>query len=83
MLVDITPITVTLPDGTTVICQQANTSAAISSSLAMTVIPTDASGNEYPDAAIGLVGASDQADIATFLAAVTAATSTLLTGRGI
>lgn len=78
MLIPISTITV---EG--VPCNTANISVAVSSSTAIRVVPTDAAGNEYPDAAMGIVGDSSQADIATFMDAVAAAATVLVAGRGI
>lgn len=78
MRLPISPITV---DDT--VCTEAEVSAAISSSVAIRVVPVDADGVEHPNGALGVVGTADQPDVAAYLEAVTAATANLLTGRGI
>lgn len=77
MILPIKPIEV---DG--VVCDTANTSIAISDSVAIRIVPT-ANGVEYPQAAVGVVGTRDQADIAAFMDAVAAAAEDLLESRGI
>lgn len=40
-------------------CSEANASIAISSSIAVRLVPIDSNGNEYPEAASSLVGTLD------------------------
>ena len=68
-------------DGTE--CTEADVSLALSSSVAIRVVPVDAYGVEYPAAAVGVVGDPTQPDIAAFFAAVSAATTELLAARSI
>lgn len=64
-------------------CSEAEVSVAISSSVAIRVVPVDAGGIEYPDAFMGVVGTTAEEDILTFFNSVSNAVSTLLGGRGI
>jgi hypothetical protein len=64
-------------------CSEAEVSVAVSNSVAIRIVPVDGGGNEYPLSAIGVVGTSDQEDIAQFMSAVTSATIDLLEQRGI
>lgn len=66
-----------------VTCTEAEVSVAVSNSVAIRIVPVSPAGVEYQEAALGVVGDSDQADIAVFLTSVAAATSALLTARGI
>jgi hypothetical protein len=78
MRLPITPITVN-----DVTCSEAVVSVAVSSSVAVRIVPVDADNVEYLDAATGIVGTADQPDIAAFIAVVSDATSALITARGI
>lgn len=78
MRLPITPISVA-----GVSCSEAEVSVAVSSSVAIRIVPVDADNVEYLDAATGIVGTADQPDVAAFLAAVSDATSALITARGI
>ena len=78
MRVNITPIVV---DG--VIYSQANVYVAVSNSVAVRVVPVGPDGTEYPDAAIGIVGASGDPSTQDFMTDVTAAVLALLADRGI
>jgi hypothetical protein len=51
----------------------------------MRVVPVGPDGTEYADAdaAVGIVGNSDQEDIAAFLEAVSAASGALMSSRGV
>lgn len=64
------------------VCSEAEVSVAVSSTLAMRVVPVDADGIEHPDA-VGVVGGDDVEDVAVFLAAVRDAAVVLLEGRGV
>ena len=66
-----------------VVCSEAEVSVAVSDTVAMRVVPVDADGVEYPEAAVGVVGGEEQADVAVFLADVSAAVEALLAGRGV
>jgi hypothetical protein len=78
MRITISPITI--GDKT---CVEAEVSAAISSTAAIRVVPVDTDGIEYPEAAIGVVGGTDQPDMADFITAVEQALTKLTSGRGI
>ena len=82
MRISISPITVTTDDGD-VVCSEAEVSVAVSTSVAMRIVPIDPAGLEHSDAAVGIVGTNEQNDIAAFLDAVTAASAVLLTNRGV
>lgn len=66
-----------------VVCTSANTSIAISDSVAIRIVPRADDGTEFPEAAVGVVGTRDQADIAAFMDAVALAAEDLLEYRGI
>lgn len=78
MRLQITPITVD-----EAVCNEAEVSVAVSSSVAIRIVPVDGTGTEYPEAAVGIVGTSDQPDIAAFLTAVGNATQELMSERGV
>lgn len=78
MRIPISPVTV---DG--IECIEAEVSVAVSSSVAIRVVPVDAAGTEYPDAFLGVVGDTSQSDVAAFLSQVSEATQQLLEARGI
>jgi hypothetical protein len=82
MRITVNPITVDTDSGP-VVCTEAEVSVAVSSSVAMRLVPVDSSANLYPDQAQGIVGTGDDADIATFLATVAEASRVLAVGRGI
>lgn len=86
MLVDINATTVTLPDGTSVVCKQADVSVAISDSVAMRVVPVGPTGTPYPDAAGAvLIPADDRArdpQMRAFLNAVNTAAKQLIRDKG-
>jgi hypothetical protein len=65
------------------VCSEAVVSVAVSSTVAMRVVPVDAEGVEHPDAAVAVVGGDDVADVAAFLSAVRDAAIALLDGRGV
>lgn len=77
MIVPIKPVEA---DGKT--CAVANVSVAASATLALRAVPVDGDGGEHPDAAIAVVGTTDQADVAAFLTTVAEAAAELLAGRG-
>ena len=66
-----------------VTCSEAVVSVAVSNSVAVRVVPVDGEGTEYPEAAVGVVGTSDDADVAVFMGAVRDAVSALLAARGV
>lgn len=76
------PVEVTTEDGS-VTCSEAEVSIAVSSSVAIRVVPVDGDGTEYPDAAFGIVGSSDQSDIATFFTGLSALVAPLMANRGL
>lgn len=78
MRVSINPVTV---DGIT--CVGADVSIAISSSCAIRLVPVGPNGEEFADAAMGIIGADNEPDMATFMATVAQAVTTLATSRGI
>lgn len=78
MRIQIDPVTV---DGN--VCSEAEVSVAVSSTVAMRVVPVDGDGTEYPEAAVGVVGGEESEDVAAFLSAVREAAVALLDGRGI
>lgn len=80
MRINTKPITVETESGP-ITCTEAEVSVAVSSSVAMRVVPIDGAGNEYADQAIGVVGDSNQPDIAIFLASVADASKVLIDGR--
>jgi hypothetical protein len=82
MRIAINPITVTTDNGD-VVCSEAEVSVAVSNSVAIRIVPVDDEGIEYPLAATGVVGATDQPDIAEFFDAVGTAVSVLVSGRGL
>lgn len=82
MRITVNPIIVETESGP-ITCTEADVSVAVSSSVAMRLVPVDGAGNLYPDQAQGIVGTNDQADIATFLATVAEASRVLAVGRGI
>lgn len=63
-------------------CTEAEVSLAVSDTLAIRLVPVDADGTEYPDAASAIVGDSRDPEIAAFLEALTSALINLLSGRG-
>lgn len=65
------------------ICEEAEVSVAVSSTLAMRIVPVDQDGTEHPETALGVVGGEEQEDIALFLSIVRDAAITLLGDRGI
>lgn len=65
------------------VCTEAEVSVAVSSTVAMRVVPVDGEGVEHPDGAVAVVGGDDVADIAVFLSAVRDAAIALLDGRGV
>jgi hypothetical protein len=65
------------------VCSEAEVSVAVSSTVAMRVVPVDAEGVEYPDGAVAVVGGDDVDDVAVFMAAVRDAAIALLDGRGV
>ena len=76
------PITVSTDNGD-VSCSEAEISVAVSNSVAVRIVPVDVDGNEYPDAATGVVGTGDQDDISTFMDEVSAAVTVLIANRGL
>lgn len=82
MRIDIIPVTVDTPDGP-VICSTADASVAVSTSTAIRLVPVDANGNQYPDAALGIVGDDTIPDVAAFMATVQTAVTDLARSRGI
>ena len=66
-----------------VVCSEAEVSVAVSSTVAMRVVPVDGDGIEHPDAALAVVGGDDVEDVTVFLAAVRDAAVVLLEGRGV
>ncbi len=80
MRIIVHPITVETESGP-VSCTEADVSVAVSSSVAMRLVPIDGAGIQYPDQAVGIVGDNQQADIATFLATVADASKVLADGR--
>lgn len=74
------PITPIIVDDTE--CAEADVSVAVSSSVAIRIVPIDTDGVEHPTAAAGVVGDPTQPDIAAFMDAVTAAVIELLATRG-
>lgn len=65
------------------VCSEAEVSVAVSSTVAMRVVPVDGEGVEHPDAAVSVVGGDDVADVAVFLSAVRDAAIALLEGRAV
>jgi hypothetical protein len=82
MRISITPITVETDNGP-VTCTVAEVSVAVSSSVAMRIVPVGADGTEYVANSIGIVGTSEQAEIAAFLDSVSAASQTLMQSQGV
>ena len=80
MRIIVHPITVETESGP-VVCTEAEVSVAVSSSVAMRLVPIDGAGTQYPDQAVGIVGDNQQADIATFLSTVADASKVLADGR--
>lgn len=80
MRIQVHPIIVETEAGP-VSCTEADVSVAVSSSVAMRLVPVDGAGNQYPEQAVGIVGDSSQADIATFLGSVASASKVLADGR--
>lgn len=77
-----TPIIVTTEDGD-VVCNEVETSIAISNSVAVRLVPVDINGIEYSNFATGIVGTSDQEDIAIFMEETRAALEVLISNRGL
>lgn len=82
MTITINPITVDTDNGP-VICTSASVSVAVSASTAIRLVPVDAAGNEYPNAAFGIVGDPSVPDVAEFIEAVRTAVTTLVQTRGL
>lgn len=81
MQLSIKPVTVETDSGS-VVCKEAVVSVAVSSSVAVRVVPT-CNGVEYPELAQGIVGDESTSDVANFLESVSEAARVLLDGRGI
>lgn len=82
MRIQISPVTVNAENGS-VLCEEAEVSVAVSNSTAVRLVPVGPDGTEYPDAAMGIVGDSGDADVAAFMATMTTATATLAAVKGI
>jgi hypothetical protein len=64
------------------VCVEADASVAVSSTVAVRVVPVDPDGGAHPEASFGVVGGADDPATAAFLATVAEATGALLTERG-
>lgn len=77
MRINITPISVESENGT-VSCNEVEVSVAVSNSVAIRAVPVDGDGNEYPDAALAIVGDSSDQRIAGFMEQVATGVAALL-----
>lgn len=82
MRLAISPITLDTEEGA-VVCTEADVSLAISSSVAISIVPVDSLGQSYQHSTKAIVGDAEDADIATFLTTVDAALTGLLVAKGI
>lgn len=82
MNVAIKPVVIETESGP-VTCTEAVLSVAVSSSVAMRLVPIDGSGVQYPNDSLGIVGDGSAPDIASFLNAVLVASQTLVEARGL
>lgn len=73
MRIDISPVTI---DGS--VCAQVELSVAVSNSVAIRAVPVDEDGNEYPEAALAVVGDGSDPAIAAFMEQVAAGAAALL-----
>lgn len=78
MRIPISPVDV---DG--VVCSEAEVSVAASSSASIRLVPVDASGVEYPQAALGLVAIVGETESDALLAAIGDAVAVFVTARGV
>jgi hypothetical protein len=64
-------------------CTEANASVAISSSVAIRVVPVDPDGVEHPEVTQTIVGGPNVPDIAALMATVAAAVEAVLEDRAV
>lgn len=82
MRININPVNVET-EGGVVVCSEADVSVAVSSSVAIRVVPVGPDGKEYPEGTMGVVGTQDQQDIVDFMASLAVSLDSLLEARGI
>jgi hypothetical protein len=63
-------------------CIEADVSVALSTGLALRVVPVDVEGNQHPEGTISVVGRENLSDVAAFMEKVSVAVKELLAGRG-